>query len=118
MTSLRLTILFLIAFLVGADEFLLGPILTPIGRDLAVPPERVTFFVAAYSLPLAVLAPVAGALSDRFGRMIVLLPACTLFGLASIATALAPSFEAGLAWRSDRRRQRRHAAGRLRAGRG
>lgn len=99
MTSLRLTILFLIAFLVGADEFLLGPILTPIGRDLAVPPERVTFFVAAYSLPLAVLAPVAGALSDRFGRMIVLLPACTLFGLASIATALAPSFEAGLAWR-------------------
>jgi predicted MFS family arabinose efflux permease len=99
MTSLRLILLFLIAFLVGADEFLLGPILTPIGRDLAVPPERITLFVAAYSLPLAFLAPVAGALSDRFGRMIVLLPACALFGLASIATALAPSFEAGLALR-------------------
>jgi predicted MFS family arabinose efflux permease len=99
MTLPRLPILFLIAFLVGADEFLLGPILTPVGCDLAVPPERITLFIAAYSLPLAILAPVAGALSDRFGRMAVLLPACALFGLASIATALAPSFEAGLAWR-------------------
>lgn len=95
-TTLRLPILFLIAFLVGADEFLLGPILTPIGRELAVPPERVTAFIAAYSLPLALLAPFAGALSDRFGRMAVLLPASAVFGLSSIATGLAPSFEVAL----------------------
>ena len=99
MTRLRLLILFLIAFLVGVDEFLLGPVLTPIGHDLAVPPERITVFIAAYSLPLALLAPVAGALSDLVGRMTVLVPASAIFGLASIATALAPSFEAGLAWR-------------------
>lgn len=99
MSPLKLSILFLIAFLVGADEFLLGPILTPIGQDLAVQPERITLFIAAYSLPLVFLAPLAGALSDRFGRMAVLLPACTLFGLASFATALAPSFEAGVVWR-------------------
>jgi hypothetical protein len=30
----RLIFLFLIAFLVGADQFLLGPILAPIGTDL------------------------------------------------------------------------------------
>jgi predicted MFS family arabinose efflux permease len=99
MARLKLSILFLIAFLVGADEFLLGPILTPIGQELAVPPERITIFIAAYSLPLVFLAPLAGALSDRYGRMAVLLPACGLFGLASIATALAPSFEAGVACR-------------------
>lgn len=44
-------LLFLIAVLVGSDEFLLGPILTPIGADLGVAPERVIFIVAAYALP-------------------------------------------------------------------
>jgi predicted MFS family arabinose efflux permease len=92
----RFVLLFLVAFLVGADEFLLGPILTPIGRDLGVPPERVVLFVAAYSLPLAVLAPFFGALSDRRGRLAVLVPACVVFAAASVATALAPSFETGL----------------------
>ncbi|HET8728856.1 MAG TPA: MFS transporter [Alphaproteobacteria bacterium] len=94
-----LPLLFLVAFLVGADEFLLGPILTPIGADLAVAPERVALFVAAYSLPLAILAPIFGALSDRYGRLAVLVPAAAVFGCASIATSLVGSFEAGLASR-------------------
>ncbi|WP_306259997.1 MFS transporter [Pararhizobium sp. IMCC21322] len=92
----RLILLFLIAFLVGADEFLLGPILTPIGSDLGVPPERVVLFVAAYSLPLALLAPIFGNLSDRFGRVTVLAPASLVFAIASIATSLVNSFELGL----------------------
>lgn len=85
-------LLFLIAFLVGSDEFLLGPILTPIGNDLRVPPERVTWFIGAYALPLALLAPVLGAVSDRFGRVTVLVPSVALFGLGSIGTALAPDY--------------------------
>lgn len=48
-------LLFLIAFLVGSDEFLLGPILTPIGADLGVSTERITLFIGAYALPLALL---------------------------------------------------------------
>lgn len=85
-------LLFLIAFLVGSDEFLLGPILTPIGNDLRVPPERVTWFIGAYALPLALLAPLLGAVSDRFGRLAVLVPSVALFGLGSIGTALAPDY--------------------------
>lgn len=42
--------LFFIAFLVGADELLLGSILEPIGGDLGVPPSQVTLFITAYSL--------------------------------------------------------------------
>lgn len=41
--------LFLIAFLVGADELLLGSILEPIGGDLGVPPSQVTLFITASS---------------------------------------------------------------------
>ena len=49
-------LLFFIAFLVGADELMLGPLLTPIGRELGVQPERVTLFITAYSLALALIA--------------------------------------------------------------
>lgn len=96
---LRLILLFLIAFLVGADEFLLGPILTPIGADLSVPPERIALFITAYSLPLAIMAPLLGGVSDRYGRLAVLVPSTLVFGLASIATSFVSSFEVGIATR-------------------
>ncbi|WP_416913886.1 MFS transporter [Paracoccus sp. (in: a-proteobacteria)] len=96
---LRLILLFLIAFLVGADEFLLGPILTPIGTDLSVPPERIALFITAYSLPLAIMAPILGGVSDRYGRLAVLIPSTLVFGLASIATSFVPTFETGIATR-------------------
>jgi predicted MFS family arabinose efflux permease len=99
MTTIRLPFLFLIAFLVGADEFLLGPILTPIGDDLEVAPERVTLFITAYALPLALLAPIFGFLSDRYGRLAVLLPSTAGFAAASALTGFAGSFEWGLATR-------------------
>ncbi|MDT8894399.1 MFS transporter [Halomonas sp. I1] len=92
-------LLFLIAFLVGSDEFLLGPILTPIGSDLGVAPERISLFVSAYAVPLALLAPLFGALSDRHGRRAVLLPASLVFALGSLATALAPTYSLALASR-------------------
>lgn len=85
-------LLFLIAFLVGSDEFLLGPILTPVGADLGVAPERITLFIGAYALPVALLAPVFGALSDRHGRRAVLLPVVVLFCLGSLGTAGAPGY--------------------------
>lgn len=92
-------LLFFIAFLVGADELMLGPILVPIGHDLGVQPERVTLFITAYSVALAIVAPALGVLSDRLGRMRVMLPAALLFGAASITTGLVSSFEWGLTTR-------------------
>ncbi|WP_337111809.1 MFS transporter [Photobacterium sp. Hal280] len=92
-------VLFCVAFLVGADELMLGPILVPIGHDLGVAPERVTLFITAYSVALALIAPVLGAYSDRHGRLAVMIPASVLFGLASIATGLVETFEAGIATR-------------------
>lgn len=89
-------LLFLIAFLVGADELLLGPILQPIGQDLGVPTERITLFITAYSLAIAFIAPYFGRLSDQWGRLRIMLPACVLFGLSSIATGLVGQFDVGL----------------------
>lgn len=93
-------LLVLVALVVGLDEFLLAPLLTPIGQDFGVAPERVALMVAAYNLPLALLAPVFGRLSDRIGRLAVLRPALAGFALASFATALAPNLPAALAARA------------------
>ncbi|NKB84196.1 MFS transporter [Ochrobactrum grignonense] len=77
----------------------MGPILTPIGADLSVPPERIALFITAYSLPLALMAPILGSVSDRYGRLVVLVPSTLVFGLASIATSFVPTFETGIATR-------------------
>lgn len=76
--------LFFIAFLVGADELLLGPILTPVVNDLSVRPESVTFFVTAYSLANAACVFFFGVLSDRYGRMRILIPASIIVAAASM----------------------------------
>jgi len=80
--------LFFIAFLVGADELLPGPILTPVGNDFSVRPESVTFFVMAYSLANAVCAFFFGVLSDRSGTMKILIPASIIFAAAAIVYGL------------------------------
>ncbi|MCF8502758.1 MAG: MFS transporter, partial [Rhodospirillum sp.] len=95
----RTLLLFLIALLVGSDEFLLGPILTPIGRDLGVSPERVTLFIGAYALPLALLAPLLGHLSDQYGRRALLFPSVLLFCLGSLLTAAGLSYTLALVGR-------------------
>ncbi|AYO70563.1 MFS transporter (plasmid) [Klebsiella pneumoniae] len=91
--------LFFIAFLIGADELLLGPILTPVGNDLSVRPESVAFFVTAYSLANAACAFFFGVLSDRYGRMRILIPASILFAAASLETGLAATFEMAMFFR-------------------
>nr|WP_229592723.1 MFS transporter [Klebsiella pneumoniae] len=91
--------MFFIAFLIGADELLLGPILTPVGNDLSVRPESVAFFVTAYSLANAACAFFFGVLSDRYGRMRILIPASILFAAASLETGLAATFEMAMFFR-------------------
>jgi EmrB/QacA subfamily drug resistance transporter len=59
-------------------------------RELAVAVDRVQWIVEAYSLLLASLVLVGGALGDRFGRRQTFLWGVLLFALASAACGLAP----------------------------
>ncbi|MFF4657370.1 MFS transporter [Streptomyces sp. NPDC001381] len=78
-------------FLVGVDTTIVNVGLPEIGRGLGVGTRGLEWVVDAYTVVLASLLIVSGALADRFGRRRVFRCGLLVFGLASLACALAPS---------------------------
>ncbi|MFI8081371.1 MFS transporter [Kitasatospora sp. NPDC086009] len=78
-------------FLVGLDTTIVNVGLPQIGRGLAVGTSGLEWVVDAYTVVLAGLLISAGALADRFGRRRVFRTGLVVFGLASLACAVAPS---------------------------
>jgi MFS family permease len=76
-------------------EMLDGTIVTTaspqIGRSLGAPATAVGLVVTAYLLTLAVLIPLSGWLTRRFGNRVVFLSAISLFTLASVGCAASVS---------------------------
>jgi EmrB/QacA subfamily drug resistance transporter len=81
----------LLAMLLGAlDQTIVATALPTIGRDLGNV-EDLSWVVTAYLLTATAVTPLYGKLSDIHGRRAMLLLAIAVFGLGSIASALAPS---------------------------
>lgn len=78
-------------FLVGVDTTIVNVGLPEIGHGLDVGTRGLEWVVNAYTVVLAGLLIVSGALADRFGRRRVFQCGLLVFGLASLACALAPS---------------------------
>jgi EmrB/QacA subfamily drug resistance transporter len=78
-------------FLVGVDTTIVNVGLPEIGHGLDVGTRGLEWAVNAYTVVLASLLMVSGALADRFGRRRVFQCGLLVFGLASLACALAPS---------------------------
>ncbi|SDQ70678.1 MFS transporter [Quadrisphaera sp. DSM 44207] len=75
------------------------PLLPELARDLGVPATRSAWTISATALGVAVVAPFAGAVSDRLGRKRVMLAAIAAAVLATLACAAAGSFESLLVLR-------------------
>ncbi|MCJ0870688.1 MFS transporter [Streptomyces sp. AP-93] len=78
-------------FLIGVDTTIVNVGLPAIGRGLGVGTRGLEWVVDAYTVVLASLLIASGSLADRFGRRRVFRCGLTVFGLASLACALAPS---------------------------
>ncbi|MFI1969094.1 MFS transporter [Streptomyces cinnamoneus] len=78
-------------FLVGLDTTIVNVGLPEIGRGLDVGTRGLEWVVDAYTVVLASLLTASGALADRFGRRRVFRCGLVVFGVASLACALAPS---------------------------
>ena len=71
---------------------LISPAIPDILDDFGIGDRGAGALIAATSLPGVFLAPIIGLLADRHGRRNVLVPCLTIFGLAGVAAASAPSF--------------------------
>ncbi|GGR53053.1 MFS transporter [Streptomyces aurantiogriseus] len=78
-------------FLVGLDTTIVNVGLPVIGRGLGVGTRGLEWVVDAYTVVLASLLISSGALADRFGRRRVFQCGLIVFGVASLACAVAPS---------------------------
>ncbi|WP_116246412.1 MFS transporter [Nocardiopsis sp. FIRDI 009] len=87
-------------FLVGLDTTVVNVGLPAIGLGLDVGTRGLQWVVDAYTLVLAGLLISSGALADRFGRRRVFQVGLAVFGVSSLACALAPSLGALVAARA------------------
>ena len=77
-------------FLAAADQTILASALPAIASTVGGVTD-LSWVVVAYLLAATIAAPIYGHLGDSFGRRRLLLAALAIFGLASIACALAPT---------------------------
>ncbi len=69
-----------------------APALPRIADVFGISPQRTGLLITIFTVPGALLTPVAGVLADRFGRRRVIAPSLWLFALAGVACAFAGSF--------------------------
>ena len=74
---------------IGLDGTVLSVALPTLAGDLHATTVELQWFVASYTLVLAAAVLPGGLLGDRFGRKRMLMIALTVFGLGSLACALA-----------------------------
>ena len=76
-------------FMEFLDATVIAPAAPAIARDLGVPAVAVNVTITAYVLTLAVLVPISGWLTDRFGARLIFVAAIAVFTLASAGCAAA-----------------------------
>ncbi len=96
---LTLLTLYVATFMISLDLTIVNVALPVIQREMHLSAGDLEWVISAYSLSLAALVPVGGALGDRYGRRLVFLTGMAVFALGSIACALSPSGAALIAFR-------------------
>ncbi|MBS1855389.1 MAG: MFS transporter [Acidobacteria bacterium] len=75
------------------------PLLPMLARVFALTPGRASLLVTASTLAVALAAPFAGVVADRFGRKRVIVPAAFLLAVPTLLAATSADFGQLLFWR-------------------
>ena len=92
--SVALGVLCLCALTAGIDLTIVNVALPAIGRALDARTNELQWIIDAYTIVLAGMLVLGGAVADRAGRRRVFLASYALFALASLLAAYSPSTEA------------------------
>lgn len=79
---------------------LISPILESLIGPFGTTPSDIGLMMSAYMAPIIVMVPVAGILSDRYGRKAVLTGGLLVFGTAGVAIGFTTSFHIALVLRA------------------
>lgn len=79
-------------FMAQLDNGIISAALTTINRHFDVSDNWGAWGITIYTLGLAISLPIAGKLSDRYGRKKLFIIEIALFGIGSALVALSPSF--------------------------
>ncbi len=92
--KLRLSFALLAAvpFLMVLGNSMLFPIFPKLQSELQLTGFQTSLIVTAFSVPAGLLIPIAGYLSDRYGRKPVMAPALIIFGLGALVSGLSVTF--------------------------
>jgi ACDE family multidrug resistance protein len=85
----KLAVLSLVPFIMVLGNSMLIPVLPKMMAVLHVTLFQVGLVITAFSIPAGLIIPLAGALSDRVGRKIVMVPALVVYGVAGLLAGLA-----------------------------
>ncbi|HSW90909.1 MAG TPA: MDR family MFS transporter [Candidatus Saccharimonadales bacterium] len=102
--SLRQKIIVMVAvmsslFLVALDQTVIATALSAIVREFKSY-SSLGFIVTAYMLTTTITVPLAGKLSDMYGRRPMLITGVSIFTIGSLLSGLSPSVEWLIAWRA------------------
>lgn len=98
--AITLAIVSVALFMVTLDNLVVGVALPSIRKDLGGSLQSLEWTVNAYTLAYAVLLMPAAALGDRFGRKRMFQIGLSIFTLASLGAALAPTIDGLVAARA------------------
>lgn len=78
-------------FVIGMGAFLVIGALGPLARDLSMTPSEAGWVLTSYALAYAALSPLLVSATGAFGRRRVMAFGMTVFAVAALASALAPT---------------------------
>ncbi|SHF67610.1 MFS transporter, ACDE family, multidrug resistance protein [Desulfofundulus australicus DSM 11792] len=81
-----------VPFIMVLGNSMIIPVLPAIKEALHLTQFKVSLLITLFSVPAGIIIPLAGFLSDRFGRKKVIVPALILYGLGGILAGLAAIF--------------------------
>lgn len=86
-------------FLVALDQTIIATALGAIAKEFNSF-SSLGFIVTAYMLTSTIMVPLAGKLSDMYGRRIILIAGVSIFSAGSLVSGLSPTVEWLIAWRA------------------
>lgn len=91
------TLLHLVFFLMGAELFVLPPLLSTIVSALGATPQSTAWVATSYVLTYSITTPLLAATTERFNRKSVILAGVGVFALGDLLCSVAPSMTALIA---------------------